>query len=206
MSGMPDLLLTFANPDVISDVQFHQCVRYQRFKEERVISFIPPDGEFLFATYRVNVPVERCLPMAFNTKSILANEGGKFELSVHLNPNYGRPIQDLRVVFPVPCNPASAHCSCNSGKAMYDHATQCVIWEAGKVSVWKRTPMVTGSFIFGDTAPKETYAGGITSTFKVERFTLSGLRVASLELYGEVYKFDKGVRFTTKAGHYEART
>lgn len=30
----------------LEDIKFHQCVRLNRFEQDRTISFIPPDGEF----------------------------------------------------------------------------------------------------------------------------------------------------------------
>lgn len=44
----------------LDDVQFHQCVKLNRFDSERTISFVPPDGEFELMRYRttdnVNIP------------------------------------------------------------------------------------------------------------------------------------------------------
>jgi AP-1 complex subunit mu len=38
----------------ISDIRFHQCVKLKRFYDERIISFIPPDGEFELMNYRLS--------------------------------------------------------------------------------------------------------------------------------------------------------
>jgi AP-3 complex subunit mu len=55
LSGVPDLLLTFMNPQLIDDnCSFHPCVRYSRFEKDKVISFVPPDGVFELMRYRVN--------------------------------------------------------------------------------------------------------------------------------------------------------
>ena len=32
----------------MEDIKFHQCVRLARFENDRTISFIPPDGEYIF--------------------------------------------------------------------------------------------------------------------------------------------------------------
>ncbi|KAL7555257.1 hypothetical protein ACHAWF_018917 [Thalassiosira exigua] len=53
LSGVPDLLLTFNDPDLIDDCSFHPCVRYARFEKDRVVSFVPPDGPFELMRYRV---------------------------------------------------------------------------------------------------------------------------------------------------------
>ncbi len=54
LSGVPDLVLSFVNPDVIDDCSFHPCVRYTRFERDQVVSFVPPDGNFELMRYRVN--------------------------------------------------------------------------------------------------------------------------------------------------------
>lgn len=56
LSGVPDLALSFTNPDVIDDCSFHPCVRYNRFEREQVVSFVPPDGTFELMRYRVQTP------------------------------------------------------------------------------------------------------------------------------------------------------
>ena len=36
----------------LQDVTFHQCVNLGRFNTEKVVSFVPPDGEFELMKYR----------------------------------------------------------------------------------------------------------------------------------------------------------
>jgi hypothetical protein len=37
---------------VVQDVTFHPCVNLGRFNAEKVVSFVPPDGEFELMKYR----------------------------------------------------------------------------------------------------------------------------------------------------------
>lgn len=71
LSGMPELRLGLnekftlgadhdlagsppaAPTGAMEDVKFHQCVRLQKFDQDRTISFIPPDGDFDLLSYRV---------------------------------------------------------------------------------------------------------------------------------------------------------
>ncbi|VDP83946.1 unnamed protein product [Echinostoma caproni] len=50
-SGVPDLTLAFSNHRLIDDASLHPCVRFLRWKRERVLSFIPPDGHFCLMNY-----------------------------------------------------------------------------------------------------------------------------------------------------------
>lgn len=54
LSGVPDLTLAFSNHRLIDDASLHPCVRFLRWKRERVLSFIPPDGHFCLMNYEVN--------------------------------------------------------------------------------------------------------------------------------------------------------
>jgi len=53
MTGMPDLNLEFTNPSVIDDCSFHPCVRYNRYEKNKIVSFVPPDGNFQLMRYSV---------------------------------------------------------------------------------------------------------------------------------------------------------
>ncbi|KAF9008839.1 Mu homology domain-containing protein [Cyathus striatus] len=52
LSGTPDCVLTFENPQSITDCAFHPCVRLQRWSRDKALSFVPPDGRFILAEYR----------------------------------------------------------------------------------------------------------------------------------------------------------
>lgn len=46
----------------LEDIKFHQCVRLAQFEADRVINFIPPDGEFVLMSYRLNTHVRGMWP------------------------------------------------------------------------------------------------------------------------------------------------
>ena len=54
LTGMPDLCLNFINPRVLDDVSFHPCVRYKKWEQEKVLSFVPPDGNFRLISYHLS--------------------------------------------------------------------------------------------------------------------------------------------------------
>lgn len=53
LSGTPECVLKFQDPSVLQDVSFHPCVRIGRYERDRVMSFVPPDGNFQLMTYKV---------------------------------------------------------------------------------------------------------------------------------------------------------
>ncbi|PHJ18756.1 adaptor complexes medium subunit family protein [Cystoisospora suis] len=51
LSGLPELCLTLRRPQLLKDASFHPCVRLSRFKRDHVLSFCPPDGDFVLTQY-----------------------------------------------------------------------------------------------------------------------------------------------------------
>jgi AP-1 complex subunit mu len=41
----------------MDDLKFHQCVDMNKFQNERIIEFTPPDGNFELMNYRLNTQV-----------------------------------------------------------------------------------------------------------------------------------------------------
>lgn len=92
LSGVPDLTLTFVDPELIDDCSFHPCVRYNRFERDRVVSFVPPDGIFELMKYRVHRQSHASAPcycqptlhFDYNTNqgSILMNVGQRATSSI----------------------------------------------------------------------------------------------------------------------------
>lgn len=72
LSGMPELKLGLNDKTLfemtgkqsrnklieLEDIKFHHCVRLNKFDTERLITFIPPDGEFDLMSYRVDTHVK----------------------------------------------------------------------------------------------------------------------------------------------------
>ena len=68
LTGMPELKLGLNDKTLfemtgkqsrnklidLEDIKFHQCVRLNKFDNERLITFIPPDGDFELMSYRVD--------------------------------------------------------------------------------------------------------------------------------------------------------
>lgn len=104
LSGNPDLLLTFSSPKLAENCSFHPCVRYKRWMKDRVLSFIPPDGNFKLMDYQVAKPqgaIARPIALPLILKPLLqltpeASGGGKFQLTLSSRCQ-GRPVENIVV-------------------------------------------------------------------------------------------------------------
>ena len=59
----------------MEDIKFHQCVRLNRFENDRTISFIPPDGEFELMSYRLNTQVPNRIKSSYDSSYIHSFDG-----------------------------------------------------------------------------------------------------------------------------------
>jgi AP-3 complex subunit mu len=89
---MPDLSLSFINPRLFDDVSFHPCVRFRRWESERVLSFIPPDGNFRLLSYHIGA--QNTIPMPISCKQHISFRefGGKLELQLINRNSLSKPV------------------------------------------------------------------------------------------------------------------
>jgi len=66
-------------------MKFHTCVRLSKFENERVISFIPPDGDFELISYRLDLKVK---PLFTVDVLIERNSTSKIEFIVKAKSNF----------------------------------------------------------------------------------------------------------------------
>ncbi|RIB24740.1 AP-3 complex subunit MU-1 [Gigaspora rosea] len=204
LSGMPDLTLNFVNPRVLDDYSFHPCVRYNKFENERVLSFVPPDGHFKLMTYRVNLPHHQSLPLYVKPQIYIGNGGGKFDISINIRNTEGKPIENVLLVFPLAKSVSSVNATCSLGSYIFDPVTKSIRWNIGKIELKDRAPMLSGNFSSTEQTPESGHT--ITIDFLINMYAISGLKVDSLKIYNEAYKPYKGVRSMTKAGKFQIRT
>jgi len=215
LTGMPDLSLSFINSNILDDVSFHPCVRYNRWEQNRVISFVPPDGLFKLMNYRVKGQLQ--LPIYVKPQISLST--GRVMVMVGPKNTQGKAVEEVHIIIPFPKNVSTASLSANFGYVMYDDITKVAKWMVGRLPV-NKTPTLEGSVSFLMNTPPSPGANGgispssshdansmvISAEFKVPMLSTSGLKVDTLSLHNEKYKPFKGVRSVTKSGKFYIRT
>merc|ERR1719499_1381787 len=69
----------------IDQLRFHRCVQLSKFEQERAISFVPPDGEFELANYRVSSDVN----LPFHVLPNITEKGrARVEYEVQIKSNF----------------------------------------------------------------------------------------------------------------------
>ncbi|KTG38180.1 hypothetical protein cypCar_00023580 [Cyprinus carpio] len=207
LTGMPDLTLSFMNPRLLDDVSFHPCVRFKRWEAERILSFIPPDGNFRLLSYHVSSQNLVAIPV-YVKHNISFREGssqGRFELTLGPKQTMGKAVESVLVSSQLPRGVLNANLSPSQGTYTFDPVTKLLSWDVGKINPQK-LPSLKGSVSLQTGASKPDENPTINIQFKIQQLAISGLKVNRLDMYGEKYKPFKGIKYMTKAGKFQVRT
>ncbi|XP_025911618.1 AP-3 complex subunit mu-1 isoform X1 [Apteryx rowi] len=126
LSGMPDLSLSFMNPRLLDDVSFHPCIRFKRWESERVLSFIPPDGNFRLISYRVSsqnlvaIPVYVKHMISFKENS----SSGRFDVTIGPKQNMGKTVEGVVMTVHMPKAVLNMNLTSTQGNYTFDPVTK----------------------------------------------------------------------------------
>ncbi|XP_056638096.1 AP-3 complex subunit mu-1 [Diorhabda carinulata] len=205
LSGMPDLTLSFVNPRLFDDVSFHPCVRFKRWEAERLLSFIPPDGNFRLISYHISSQSVVAIPVYVrHSLSIKTGEQARLDLTVGPKQTMGRSIEGVKLQVMMPKCILNCVLTANQGKYNFDPVSKILHWEIGKIDVTK-LPNIRGSVSIASGTNTSEINPSINVHFTISQLAVSGLKVNRLDMYGEKYKPFKGVKYITKAGRFQVR-
>ncbi|KAJ1679476.1 clathrin associated protein complex medium subunit [Spiromyces aspiralis] len=206
--GSGDEPATYGGGGVVSiaDCQFHQCVRLGKFESERMIMFIPPDGEFELMKYRA---VEN-IGTPFKVHPMVTEIGKtRIEYEVHVRAMFPSKLEasNVEIKIPTPLNAGKVHLQAmGKGKAKYEASENAIVWRIQRFR--GQTDMVISAVVelTPMTHQKVWSRPPISMNFQVVMFTASGLLVRYLKVFeSSNYQSIKWVRYMTKAGTYQIR-
>ncbi|XP_064409164.1 AP-3 complex subunit mu-1-like [Latimeria chalumnae] len=177
LSGMPDLNLSFMNPRLLDDVSFHPCVRFKRWESERVLSFIPPDGNFRLMSYRVSSQNLVAIPV-YVKHNISFNENGstgRFDITIGPKQNMGKNIEGVLLIIHMPKVVLNMNLTPTQGTYTYDPVTKVLTWDVGKINLQK-LPNLKGNVSLQSGAPKPEENPSLNIQFKIQQLAISGKR------------------------------
>ncbi|XP_032869956.1 AP-3 complex subunit mu-2 [Amblyraja radiata] len=207
LTGMPDLTLSFMNSRLLDDVSFHPCVRFKRWESERILSFIPPDGNFRLLSYHVSSQNLVAIPI-YVKHNINFRDGsstGRFEVTIGPKQTMGKVLEGTIVTSQLPKVVLNVNLTSTQGNFTFDPVTKVLSWDIGKINPQK-LPSLKGSMSLQAGTPKPDENPNINVQFKIQQLAISGLKVNRLDMYGEKYKPFKGIKYMTKAGKFQVRT
>ncbi|BGP54170.1 hypothetical protein JCM8202_005082 [Rhodotorula sphaerocarpa] len=148
LSGTPDLSLSFTDPSILGDesAAFHSCVRYHRWRKEKIVSFVPPDGAFTLLTFQHTPPLPLLtttsarlaaallLPFSLTSSHTLGSAGG----ALHLTLTASSPLTNLVVRIPLADGiegPGQVQANVSGGAWLRDEEGRSVGGGAGRFEV-----------------------------------------------------------------------
>jgi AP-1 complex subunit mu len=192
----------------LEDVKFHQCVKLPRFETERVISFIPPDGEFELMSYRVANPTLRPL---FSADAAMDMASHRIDYLVRARSLFkaGLTANDVSIWVPVPEDADSPKFQVSSGRVKYAPEKDALHWRM-KQFPGQRENSLQGYFrlpsVANAASRNSVVRRPIQIQFEIPYFTISGMQVRYLKVWSrEGYTSYPWVRYITRASDYEIR-
>ncbi|KAJ3194851.1 AP-3 complex subunit mu-2 [Irineochytrium annulatum] len=196
LSGMPELTLGFSNSRLFEDamVSFHPCVRQLRFDRDRVLSFIPPDGDFKVMSYTLslnNLAHAQNLPVVIKPSLQLTKSGGRLTVTLQPRSTGGKPIEAITISLTLPAYVSSAKLNASAGSIQFDQIGKVLKWTIPKLNPDAALPQLSGTLYLesgfnpSDQPPPLI---GVKFDGKVNMFTASGLRIDALQVLNEPYK------------------
>lgn len=141
LSGMPELKLGLNDKVLfemtgkqsksklieLEDIKFHQCVRLNKFETERLITFIPPDGEFDLMSYRLDTHVK---PLIWVEALVENFTKSKIEYVVKARTQFKQKsiANNVEIIVPVPIDVDSPSFKSNVGTVKYVPDKNCMVW------------------------------------------------------------------------------
>ncbi|KEG14465.1 AP-1 complex subunit mu [Trypanosoma grayi] len=220
LSGMPTLRLGLNDKAMLdmtgrsgrsvemADVKLHQCVRLDQFENDRIITFIPPDGDFELMTYRTN---KKITPLVHVDCVFASRSATQVEMTINARTTYRRntAANFVDILIPIPSDADKPEAKCSLGKLRYSPESSMLIWSLRSLGGGKQfscfckfhLPSVRSS------DPKAFAKAPIQVKFEIPYFTASGFQVRYLKVTEKSnYEALPWVRYVTKSGDYQVRT
>lgn len=207
LSDMPDLTMVFKNSRLIGDVGLHSCVRYKRWESERVISFVPPEGQFQLFTYRCREGV--VLPLYLQPQIHFNRDGGSVSLMIGVKPGVTDKNVEARVTIPfgTSLGTSKMEFKANFGKVLVDETAKTVTWDIGKLPRdGNVSPHLEGKVFLATGVPQPEGNPSVSVEWHCTGFLCSGLEFDSLSISNVSYSPFKGVKTLSRHGRFEVRT
>ncbi|GAT98597.1 AP 1 complex subunit mu 2 putative [Entamoeba histolytica] len=191
----------------MDDVSFHQCVRLSKFDSNRIIGFVPPDGEFELMNYRLTSNIRQLI---WVESVIDRKKRNRIEILIKAKSFFREAINanNVQIRVPVPSDVFNPQFRSSIGTCSYEPQNDCALWFI-KVFPGNREFMMRASFELPSIRDEETdkEKKPVRVNFEIPYYTVSGLQVRYLKVVEKSgYQSYPWVRYMTFAGDYCFRT
>lgn len=228
LSGMPDLRLGLNDKGIFTgnndattdsgkniemeDIKFHQCVRLSKFENEKLITFIPPDGEFTLMSYRLSSSQFLMKPLILVNCKTKVHKHSRIEIvcTVKAQIKKKSTVNNVEVVIPIPEDADTPKFSPEYGSVKWIPEKSCLIWKLKTFPGGKQFSMRAELGLPAVTDPESIMSKKpIKVNFSIPYFTTSGIQVRYLRINEPKLQYQSypWVRYITQSGDdYIVRT
>jgi AP-1 complex subunit mu len=191
----------------MDDLKFHQCVNKKKFENERIIEFIPPDGEFELMSYRLDMQIKPLISVKVNINTISET---RIEYVAKAKTNFkNRSVaNNVSIYIPVPLDIQNATFKTTSGSVVYLSDREDLLWFIkrfeGQTELDMNCSFQVPTVRIDDTT--KHLKRPIQVSFEIPYFTVSGFQVRYMKIVEKSgYEAVPWVRYFTKNGEYNIR-
>ncbi|KGQ84780.1 AP-1 complex subunit mu [Candida albicans P94015] len=228
LSGMPDLRLGLNDKGIFTgnndattdsgkniemeDIKFHQCVRLSKFENEKLITFIPPDGEFTLMSYRLSSSQFLMKPLILVNCKTKVHKHSRIEIVCTAKAQIKKKstANNVEVVIPIPEDADTPKFSPEYGSVKWIPEKSCLIWKLKTFPGGKQFSMRAELGLPAVTDPESIMSKKpIKVNFSIPYFTTSGIQVRYLRINEPKLQYQSypWVRYITQSGDdYIVRT
>ncbi|KAK7195647.1 adaptor complex AP-1 medium subunit [Novymonas esmeraldas] len=192
----------------VEDITFHQCVKLNQFESERVISFIPPDGEFTLLSYRLNERIQQPV----RVRCTFTHHGAtRVRVHCSLQTKYRTSLtaNEMEVFIPIPSDADRPQSNSQTGHLQYAPQANALVWSLGKLA-GNRQCSCTAEFHLPSIRSSDINDLSkmpVKVRFVIPYFAASGFQVRYVKVSEKSnYVATPWVRYVTQSGLYEIRT
>ncbi|CAR26228.1 hypothetical protein ZYGR_0H00360 [Zygosaccharomyces rouxii] len=193
---------------MLEDCKFHQCVSLDKFNKERIIKFVPPDGNMELMKYCVRDN----LNLPFKITPVVTPCGSTVEYRITLKSLFPNKLSAKDVALHIPVPPGTVDCKINisNGKCKFESEENAMVWRFNKYHGLTENTLSAVTVPTSDTTqltlqqwPRPPMSLG----FEIMMFSNSGLVVRYFRVSDkdEKYRVVKWIKYISKSGSYEVR-
>lgn len=189
----------------IEDVKFHQCVRLSKLESDKMITFIPPDGEFELMSYRLSTPIK---PLIWVEAIVDQHKHSRVDYLIKARSQFkSRSVaNNVEIEVPVPADADSPKFKATIGTVKYDPSRNVIIWSIKQYQGGKDYMMRAHFGLPSIESEEQLNRPPINVKFEIPYFTVSGIQVRYLKILEKSgYQALPWVRYLTMHGDYQIR-
>ncbi|CAH2351851.1 AP-1 complex subunit mu-1-I [[Candida] railenensis] len=190
----------------MEDIKFHQCVRLSKFENERIITFIPPDGEFQLMSYRLSSAQFLMKPLILVNCKTKVHKHSRIEIlcSVKAQIKKKSTANNVEVIIPIPEDADTPKFTPEYGTVKWYPERSEVVWKLKTFPGGKQFHMKAELGLPAVMDQEEIFSSKkpIKVKFNIPYFTTSGIQVRYLRINEPKLQYQSypWVRYITQSG------